>query len=93
MFEAAGSPARLCVLLVLLREARPMTVSELAYTAKKTRPHVSQQLRILRGALLVRGTRHGRCVLYELADAHAARMVRAAIDHAGHAGDDTRGKR
>src|SRR3954452_16552214 len=45
----------------------PATASQLAELAPMSRPAVSQHLRVLREAGLVRGTSRGRFVFYELA--------------------------
>jgi DNA-binding transcriptional ArsR family regulator len=54
----------------------PATATQLAELAPMSRPAVSQHLRVLREAELVRGTQRGRFVFYELAgspllEAHA----------------------
>ena len=54
----------------------PATATQLAELAPMSRPAVSQHLRVLREAGLVRGTQRGRFVFYELAgspvlEAHA----------------------
>jgi DNA-binding transcriptional ArsR family regulator len=54
----------------------PATATQLAELAPMSRPAVSQHLRVLREAELVRGTQQGRFVFYELAgppllEAHA----------------------
>ena len=45
----------------------PATATQLAELAPMSRPAVSQHLRILRVAGLIRGTQRGRFVFYELA--------------------------
>jgi DNA-binding transcriptional ArsR family regulator len=47
----------------------PATATQLAGLAPMSRPAVSQHLRVLREAALIRGTRRGRFVFYELAGA------------------------
>jgi DNA-binding transcriptional ArsR family regulator len=54
----------------------PATATQLAELAPMSRPAVSQHLRVLREAELIRGTQRGRFVFYELAggvlaEAHA----------------------
>ena len=48
-------------------------------------PLVSQHLRVLRGAGVVRGARRGREIAYSLVDDHVAHIVADAISHAGEA--------
>ena len=45
----------------------PATATQLAELAPMSRPAVSQHLRVLREAELIRGTQRGRFVFYELA--------------------------
>src|SRR3954451_3898467 len=45
----------------------PATATQLAELAPMSRPAVSQHLRVLREAGLIRGTQRGRFVFYELA--------------------------
>ena len=47
-----------------------------------TQPAVSQHLRVLRGAGVVRGARRGREIEYSLTDDHIAHIVADAITHA-----------
>ena len=48
-------------------------------------PLVSQHLRVLRGAGVVRGSRRGREIAYALVDEHVAHIVADAVSHAGEA--------
>jgi DNA-binding transcriptional ArsR family regulator len=43
---------------------------------------VSQHLRVLRSARLVRAERRGREIAYSLADAHVGHIVADAVSHA-----------
>jgi DNA-binding transcriptional ArsR family regulator len=45
----------------------PATATQLSELAPMSRPAVSQHMRVLRGAGLIRGTQRGRFVFYELA--------------------------
>lgn len=73
MFEAAGDVERLRLLVTLAR--RPRTVIALAKAVGRSPSLVSQQLRVLRGARLVRGERAGRFVRYSIADGHIERLL------------------
>jgi DNA-binding transcriptional ArsR family regulator len=44
-------------------------------------PLVSQHLRVLRGAGIVRGSRRGREIAYSLTDEHVAHIVADAVSH------------
>jgi ArsR family transcriptional regulator len=82
LFRAAGDPARLR-LLDVLDDAREQCVSELAVATGAKLSTLSQQLRVLHEARVVRRRRDGKHVFYALADAHVRELVRAALDHAG----------
>jgi DNA-binding transcriptional ArsR family regulator len=86
-YEAAGdllraltAPIRLAVIDLLADHAS--CVHELVDAIGASQPLVSQHLRVLRGAGLVRTCRRGREVVYELTDVHAAHIVRDAVAHA-----------
>jgi DNA-binding transcriptional ArsR family regulator len=89
-FDAAGgllraltAPIRLAVIDLLADQA--YCVHELVDAIGAPQPLVSQHLRVLRGAGLVRTSRRGREVVYELTDVHAAHIVRDAVAHASEA--------
>jgi ArsR family transcriptional regulator, zinc-responsive transcriptional repressor len=86
-YEAAGrllraltAPIRLAVIDLLADH--PYCVHELVDAIGAAQPLVSQHLRVLRGTGLVRMSRRGREVVYELTDVHAAHTVRDAVAHA-----------
>jgi DNA-binding transcriptional ArsR family regulator len=80
MFQAAGERERLGLLIELSRGAK--TVAELATAVRREPSLVSQQLRVLRLSRLVRGTRDGRFIRYELIDVHAYEILRTTLEHA-----------
>jgi DNA-binding transcriptional ArsR family regulator len=57
-------------------------VHELVEKLGVAQPLVSQHLRVLRGAGVVRGARRGREIAYFLVDEHVAHIVADAITHA-----------
>lgn len=77
---ALGDPERLH-LLELLAQGRHC-VSELASETDAAMPTVSQRLRLLTQAHLVRRSREGRHVYYELADAHVEQLLHQLFAHA-----------
>jgi ArsR family transcriptional regulator, zinc-responsive transcriptional repressor len=77
LFKALGSPVRLA--LVDLLATRPRYVHELVEMTGLTQPHVSQHLRVLRQAGVVRGVRRHREIAYALRDERVARIVREAL--------------
>lgn len=64
--SALAEPTRLIILYVLSEQ--PCTVSELTQKLAVTQPSVSRHLKVLRDGGLVRATRQGSSVLYELTD-------------------------
>ena len=84
LFKALGSPLRLAVVTTLDEEG-PLCVHELVSRLDVPQPLISQHLRVLREADLVRGVRRGKEIAYEIADAHVAHVVRDAVRHAAEA--------
>ena len=80
LLRALTAPIRLAVIDLLADHA--YCVHELVDAIGAPQPLVSQHLRVLRGAGLVRTSRRGREVVYELTDVHAAHIVRDAVAHA-----------
>ena len=79
MLEAAGDQERLRLLVALANGE--LTVIDLAAAVGRSPSLVSQQLRVLRLARLVRGVRDGRFVRYRLADGHAETVLSAILEH------------
>jgi DNA-binding transcriptional ArsR family regulator len=86
VYEAAGellkvlsAPARLAILAELA--GGPRVVHELVEHLEMSQPLVSQHLRVLRDARLVRVERRGRAAVYSLADHHVAHIVADAVLH------------
>jgi DNA-binding transcriptional ArsR family regulator len=87
-YEAAGEllkalAAPLLIRIVTELSAGPSCVHELVDTLGAPQPLVSQHLRVLRGAGVVRGSRRGREIAYALTDHHIAHIVADAVSHAG----------
>src|SRR6185295_1773731 len=81
LLQALGDPVRLAVLQHLMGGAA--TVSELVAIANASQPNVSNHLASLRDQNLVRATRVGRQMVYEIADASVAQLVEALSRVAG----------
>lgn len=84
LLKALASPVRLAVVAEL--SAGPRCVHELqellsAQGRELSQPLLSQHLRVLRQAGLVRATRRASEVTYELVDAHVGHIVNDAIRH------------
>lgn len=80
LLRALAAPVRIAIVLQLLQSGR--CVHELVGALGVPQPLISQHLRVLKSAGVVRGERTGREVLYELVDDHLARIVLDALAHA-----------
>lgn len=80
LLKALGHPVRIAVVRAL--SAGPLCVHELVEIAHISQPLLSQHLRVLRGAALVRGSRRGKEVAYRLTDQHIGHLVADAVRHA-----------
>ena len=79
LLRALAAPVRIAIVLQL-REAE-RCVHELVDALGVTQPLISQHLRVLKSAGVVRGERHGREVVYRLVDEHLAHIVVDAVTH------------
>ncbi|MFC5065840.1 ArsR/SmtB family transcription factor [Actinomycetospora atypica] len=79
LLRALAAPVRIAVVLEL--RSSPRCVHELVDTLGVTQPLISQHLRVLKGAGVVRGERRGREVVYRLVDDHLAHIVVDAVEH------------
>lgn len=68
-----------------------LCVTDLAAATGINRTTISHQLRILRGARLVRRRREGKVVYYALDDDHVLSLIRMATEHVAEAGLASRG--
>ena len=78
-FRLLGEPNRLRLVAACLD--RPRTVGELTGEVGVSQSLVSHHLRLLRAARLLRQTRQGRNVLYDLPDCHVRTMLTNMMDH------------
>lgn len=80
LLRALAAPLRIAIVMELADG--PKYVHQIVETLRVTQPLVSQHLRVLRGAGIVRGTRSGREISYSLIDDHIAHIVTDAVHHA-----------
>ena len=80
LLRALAAPLRIAIVMELA--AGPKYVHQIVESLGVTQPLVSQHLRVLRGAGIVRGTRSGREISYSLIDDHIAHIVTDAVHHA-----------
>jgi DNA-binding transcriptional ArsR family regulator len=78
LFRILASPARLAIDLLSKEEC---SVYQLVEATGLSQPNVSQHLRILREAGLVRHKRRGRQIVYTLRDDHVADIITDAVAH------------
>jgi DNA-binding transcriptional ArsR family regulator len=79
LLRALSAPLRIAIVTELGSGAR--CVHELVATLGAPQPLVSQHLRVLRSAGVVRGSRRGREIEYSLTDEHIAHIVADAVAH------------
>lgn len=80
LLRALAAPVRIAIVLRLRHS--PRCVHELVDALSVTQPLISQHLRVLKSAGVVRGERRGREVVYRLVDSHLAHIVVDAVEHA-----------
>jgi DNA-binding transcriptional ArsR family regulator len=77
-FALLADPHRLAI-LVCVRDAGPISVTDLALATGMNAAAVSQVLRLLRTAKAVEGERDGRVIRYRLCDDHLDRVLAHAV--------------
>lgn len=78
-FRLLGDPTRLRIVIYCLDGPKP--VGEIAATLGLSQTLVSQHLRLLRNARLVRAERRSRHVYYEIADSHISHLLSDMAEH------------
>jgi ArsR family transcriptional regulator, lead/cadmium/zinc/bismuth-responsive transcriptional repressor len=84
MFRLLGDPTRVRILFALL-EAGELCVCDLARAVETSETKVSQAMRLLRGAGVVRNRRDGRNIFYRLQDSHVRLILDLSREHLSHA--------
>lgn len=79
LLRALAAPVRIAIVMQL--RAGERCVHELVDALGVAQPLISQHLRVLKAARVVKGERRGREVLYRLADDHLAHIVVDAVAH------------
>ncbi|SDK70202.1 ArsR family transcriptional regulator [Actinopolyspora mzabensis] len=86
LLRALAAPVRIAIVLQL--RAGERCVHELVDALGVAQPLISQHLRVLKTAGVVRGRRNGREVVYRLVDEHLAHIVVDAVAHAEEDSED-----
>ncbi len=83
LFRLLGDPTRVRILFALL-EAGELCVCDIAAVVDTTETKVSQAMRLLRSAGVVRNRRDGRNIFYRLDDDHVRTVLELTRDHLAH---------
>jgi len=83
MFRLLGDPTRVRILFALL-EAGELCVCDIAEVVETTDTKVSQAMRLLRSAGVVRNRRDGRNIFYRLDDGHVRMLLDLSREHIAH---------
>ncbi len=86
LFRLLGDPTRVSILMAL-RDGGELCVCDLSATIDVAENVVSQALRLLRTADVVRTRRDGRRIHYRLADTHVRMLLDLSTDHMSHVND------
>jgi ArsR family transcriptional regulator, zinc-responsive transcriptional repressor len=86
LFRILSAPLRLAIIDRLT--AGPAAVHALVAAGGESQPLISQHLRVLRAAKLIRIHTRGRERVYSLTDEHVAHIVTDAIRHTREPGTD-----
>ena len=81
-FKILGDTTRVKILHALSK--RELCVCDIAAVIALGQSAVSHQLRLLRGARLVKFRKEGKMVWYSLDDEHIARLLAQGIEHINH---------
>jgi DNA-binding transcriptional ArsR family regulator len=84
-FRLLGDPTRVRILMTL-DDHDELCVHEIAERVGATETKVSQALRLLRTAGIVRNRRDGRHIHYRLDDDHVRTLLRVTAEHLDHGG-------
>ena len=79
LFKMFGDPTRAKILRCL--QIRDLYVGEIADILEMSISAVSHQLRVLRSAKLVKGTKEGKEVKYSLDDDHVTMILECGLTH------------
>jgi DNA-binding transcriptional ArsR family regulator len=88
LFRLLGDPTRVRILYALL-QAGELCVTELAAAVETNETKVSQAMRLMRAAGVVRNRRVGRNIFYRLDDDHIRMLLDVSRDHLAHTGATT----
>ncbi|MDT9547206.1 MAG: metalloregulator ArsR/SmtB family transcription factor [Chlorobium phaeovibrioides] len=79
LFKALGEGSRMSILNALLRSE--LCVCDLTLILNMSQSAVSHQLRVLRGARIVKSRKEGKNVYYSLDDRHISMLIETGFEH------------
>ena len=79
LYKVFGDHTRIRILCVLWEGE--VCVCDIAELLGMTQSAISHQLRVLRGAKLIKSRRQGKTVYYSLSDDHVITIINSALDH------------
>ncbi len=79
LFKLFGDPSRLRIIHILMHQE--LCVADLAILVNMQQPAVSQQLKLLRIARLVKYRKEGKTIYYALDDKHVSEIFKVALKH------------
>ena len=79
LFKVFGDSTRIKILYVLFKSE--MCVCDIAQALSMTQSAISHQLRILKGAGLVKCKRDGKSMIYSLSDDHVRTIIEQGQEH------------
>ena len=79
LFKVFGDSTRIRILYALMEGS--LCVTDLASALEMNQSAVSHQLKILKQSKLVKSTRAGKTILYELADEHVKSILEIGREH------------
>lgn len=82
IFKVFGDPTRLKILYALL--IKELCVCDIAEVLGMSQSSISHQLRVLKGARLVKYRKDGKSVYYSLDDEHVKEIFNAGLGHVEH---------
>jgi ArsR family transcriptional regulator len=82
LYKNFSDPTRLRIIIELA--SGPLCVQKIADRLGMSQSAISHQLRVLRGARLVRYEKEGKNVRYALDDEHVERILKIGVEHVRH---------
>lgn len=79
LFKVFGDSTRIKILYTLVDNR--MCVCDIAEVLNMTQSAISHQLKVLKQAKLIKSTREGKQIIYELDDAHISVILQIGLEH------------